>query len=307
MVDRLGELGKAAVPSTGKATGYQDLSKETDPEAGIVSENAFMVQFFADVEQIKEKISLIRRNTRLIEQKHSHALTEISIDKGAKNSGELDDLMLETTSLGQEVRGILKRLETAGKEYVDSQGGKANSAEARIRSNLQSTLSRKFMDAMSEYNDCQQKYKGKYQDKVERQYKIVNPNATEEQLEAVRSGEGKSIFSDEILTGSAAQAKQALGELQDRHKDILKLENSIRELHQLFMDMAVMVEQQGELLDQIEHQVAEGCEYVKKGTDELVKARTYQQSAYKKKCMIIGICACLLITLIIFIAIKASG
>ena len=28
MVDRLGELGKAAVPSTGKATGYQDLSKE---------------------------------------------------------------------------------------------------------------------------------------------------------------------------------------------------------------------------------------------------------------------------------------
>ena len=66
------------------------------------------------------------------------------------------------------------------------QGGKANSAEARIRSNLQSTLSRKFMDAMSEYNDCQQKYKGKYQDKVERQYKIVNPNATEEQLEAVR-------------------------------------------------------------------------------------------------------------------------
>merc|ERR1711937_179136 len=231
-----------------------------------------MVQFFADVEQIKEKISLIRRNTRLIEQKHSHALTEISIDKGAKNSSELDDLMLETTSLGQEVRGILKRLETAGKEYVDSQGGKANSAEARIRSNLQSTLSRKFMDAMSEYNDCQQKYKGKYQDKVERQYKIVNPNATEEQLEAVRSGEGKSIFSDEILTGSAAQAKQALGELQD----------------------------------QIEHQVAEGCEYVKKGTDELVKARTYQQSAYKKKLMIMGICFCLIVIIVIAIAVQVS-
>jgi t-SNARE complex subunit (syntaxin) len=306
MVDRLGELGKTAVPTGEGKGGYAQLPPKGDVEVGIVSENEFMAQFFADVELVKEKISIIRRNTRLIEQKHSQALTEISIDKGAKNSNDLDDLMMETTGLGQEVRGILKRLETSQKEYVESQGGVANSAEARIRSNLQSTLSRKFMDAMSEYNDCQQKYKGKYQEKVERQYKIVNPNATPEQLEAVRSGEGKSIFSDEILTGSAAQAKQALGELQDRHKDIIKLENSIRELHQLFMDMAVMVEQQGELLDQIEHQVAEGCEYVKKGTEELVKARTYQQSAYKKKLYIAGCCAIAITILIVWLVTQFS-
>jgi syntaxin 1B/2/3 len=34
--------------------------------------------------------------------------------------------------------------------------------------------------------------------------------------------------------------------LQERHKDITRLETSINELHQLFMDMAVLVESQGE-------------------------------------------------------------
>jgi t-SNARE complex subunit (syntaxin) len=36
---------------------------------------------------------------------------------------------------------------------------------------------------------------------------------------------------------------------------VLTLEASIAELHQMFLDFALLVEQQGELLDQIEYQV----------------------------------------------------
>jgi t-SNARE complex subunit (syntaxin) len=39
-------------------------------------------------------------------------------------------------------------------------------------------------------------------------------------------------------------AKQTLEEILARHKDILKLEASIRELHEMFMDMAMLVESQ---------------------------------------------------------------
>jgi hypothetical protein len=174
----------------------------------------------------------------------------------------------------------------------------ASSAESRIRGNLQSVLSRKFMETMSEYNECQQKYKSLYQEKAKRQYLIVKPNATDAEVEQVISGESKSVFADSMMSGG----QQALNEMQDRHKDIVKLENSIRELHQLFVDMATMVDSQGagstnpfarpasevsaastsgELLDVIEHNVAEGLDYVKKGTGELVKAREYQRSANK--------------------------
>lgn len=40
------------------------------------------------------------------------------------------------------------------------------------------------------------------------------------------------------------QAKQSLQDIEARHNDIMKLENSIRELHDMFMDMAMLVESQ---------------------------------------------------------------
>lgn len=39
-------------------------------------------------------------------------------------------------------------------------------------------------------------------------------------------------------------AKQTLADIEARHNDIIKLETSIRELHDMFMDMAMLVEQQ---------------------------------------------------------------
>lgn len=38
--------------------------------------------------------------------------------------------------------------------------------------------------------------------------------------------------------------KQALNEIETRHSEIMKLENSIRELHDMFLDMAMLVESQ---------------------------------------------------------------
>lgn len=40
------------------------------------------------------------------------------------------------------------------------------------------------------------------------------------------------------------QAKQSLADIEARHEDIIKLEKSIKELHDMFMDMAMLVESQ---------------------------------------------------------------
>lgn len=40
------------------------------------------------------------------------------------------------------------------------------------------------------------------------------------------------------------QAKQTLADIEARHADIMNLETSIKELHDMFMDMAVLVESQ---------------------------------------------------------------
>lgn len=47
-----------------------------------------------------------------------------------------------------------------------------------------------------------------------------------------------------------------LAEINERHEAVKELEKSLMELHQIFLDMAVLVEAQGEMLDNIEQQVS---------------------------------------------------
>lgn len=40
------------------------------------------------------------------------------------------------------------------------------------------------------------------------------------------------------------QAKQTIADIEARYADIINVENSIKELHDMFMDMAAMIENQ---------------------------------------------------------------
>lgn len=52
------------------------------------------------------------------------------------------------------------------------------------------------------------------------------------------------------------QVLDTLAEIQERHEAVKELERSLLDLHQIFLDMAVLVEAQGEMLDNIEAQVS---------------------------------------------------
>ena len=52
-----------------------------------------------------------------------------------------------------------------------------------------------------------------------------------------------------------SQLVDTLREINERHQQVKELEKSLLELHQMFLDMAVLIEQQGVHLDNIENQV----------------------------------------------------
>ena len=155
----------------------------------------------------------------------------------------------DTDSLVTSVRDALKKM---GEQNAKESG----SSENRIRSNMHNTLTVKFLDLATSYQEVQRKYKDKHTDKMRRQILIVNPSATEEQIqEAIESG-SKDIFASQLVnTEYKKEAEEALNYVQNKHKEIQKLEASINELHQLFVDMAVLVEQQAELINSIENNV----------------------------------------------------
>mmetsp|Transcript_31855 Transcript_31855/g.93787 ORF Transcript_31855/g.93787 Transcript_31855/m.93787 type:complete len:221 (+) Transcript_31855:1-663(+) len=195
--------------------------------------------------------------------------------------------------ISPQVRSQLKAMDGANKLFAKKNPG---ASEARIRTNMHATLTRKFVDLMAEYQEVQTRYKSKYRERVERQYRIVKPTVTQDEIDAALDGDPSNqpeIFTQTILQGPGhAQARNALADIQDKHCDILKLEASIAELHQLFLDMSVLVETQGELLDQIEYTVAQSVDYTGRAVEELRSAAKYQKRARQK-------CCCVIVTLLI--------
>lgn len=109
------------------------------------------------------------------------------------------------------------------------------------------------------------------------------------------------MFAQQVLMGAQhAEAKKALYDIQERHQDITKIEKSVLELHQMFLDMAVLVDAQGEMINQIDTFVSSAAEHTNKGVEEMKKAVKSQKQSRKKMC-----CAlfCILFLVIICIVV----
>ena len=68
---------------------------------------------------------------------------------------------------------------------------------------------------------------------------------------------------------ASASVRNAYKTAADKYQDVLTLEASVAELHQMFLDFAVLTEQQGELLDQIEFQVKSAGDYIDEGNEDM--------------------------------------
>jgi t-SNARE complex subunit (syntaxin) len=175
-----------------------------------------------------------------------------------------------------------------------------NILKISVRTNLINTLTRKFIDEMKLYQSAQQKYKTDIKKKVKRQVQIVKPDATDEDIEEVMRSEGgrDALYKESILAGGVNDSiKTTYAKVASKYQDVLALEQSVAELHQMFLDFALLTEQQGELLDQIEFQVKQAADYVEDGNVDIYEGIEYQKKIRKKQCWILLIVVIVIVIL----------
>ncbi|XP_066145740.1 syntaxin-1A isoform X3 [Euwallacea fornicatus] len=278
--DRLAAL--VAAQSDDDDVGTDDVAVTVEGRDGEV-----MNQFFQEVEDIREMIDKVQANVEEVKKKHSAILSAPQSDDKTKQ--ELEDLMSDIKKTANKVRAKLKVIE----QGIDNEETtNKNSADLRIRKIQQSTLSRKFVEVMTEYNRTQTDYRERCKARIMRQLEITGRTTTNEELEEMLEQDNSAVFTQGIIM-ETQQAKQTLADIEARHADIIKLENSIRELHDMFMDMAMLVENQGEMIDRIEFHVEHAVDYVQTATQDTKKALRYQSRARRKKIMIM-ICLAIL-------------
>ncbi|CAL8071458.1 unnamed protein product [Orchesella dallaii] len=262
-----------------------------DVAVTVESRDGFMEEFFGEVEEIREMIDKIQNNVEEVKKKHSAILSAPTTDEKMKQ--ELEDLMAGIKKTANQVRSKLKVIE---QNIEQEEHTNKSSADLRIRKTQHSTLSRKFVEVMTEYNRTQTDYRERCKGRIQRQLEITGRTTTDEELEEMIEQGNPAVFTQGIIM-ETQQARQTLADIEARHADIIKLENSIRELHDMFMDMAMLVESQGEMIDRIEYHVEHAVDYVQTATQDTKKALKYQSKA-RRKIILIAVCLLIVITLV---------
>lgn len=160
--------------------------------------------------------------------------------------------------------------------------------------------SRRFFDIWGEYNRTQVEYRDKSKQMLIRRCKVTNANVTDEQVEQMLDEGNTAVFARAILDEERL-ARQQLTEIQDRHDEFLKLEKSIKEMHDMFQELATLVQDQGEILNNIQQNVESAAMDVERGKGHLREAESKKISARKKKICLICFLSSLLIIVVLVI------
>lgn len=273
-----------------------DVKSTTNLTAGLSGGGQeSMSDFYDEISSIQGSLKQFNDNVSRISELHSRSVNTADEGSAQRNEAELEDLVADTSALSDTLKRRIKALERQ----------RAPGRDGEVRKQQTGLVKSKFMEAIQNYQTVEQQYRQKYKQRLERQYKIVKPDATPEEIRAVvEDDNGGQVFSQALLnTNRYGESKAAYREVQERHKDIQKIERTLAELAQLFNDMSILVEQQDETLDVIEETAAHVEKDTEAGLGHTYKAVDSARAARKKRWICFGLIILLLLVVAIVIAV----
>eukprot|EP01084_Bolivina_argentea_P308517 533503_1 len=166
-----------------------------------------------------------------------------------------------------------------------------------------------FKNACNMFSQTLNKWDATVKNEQIRQLSVVDLNNTlteEDKNKLLNSDDFLAVqkFIDEkykLTDASNDELLNRLTDLEKQHNGLIKIEESVKELKTLFNELNILVIEQQDLIDSVEHNVVETKELVKSGTKHLEKAEKHQKKT--RKMMLCGIICCIIILLIIIIAV----
>jgi len=256
-----------------------------------------MSGFYAEISSIQDSIRTYNDNVARIGDLQSRSLNNMDENASQRIGAQLEELVEETSAMSATLKRRIKSLERQGGQGRDGQ----------IRKQQTALVKSKFVEAIQNYQSVEQQFSSKYKQRMERQYKIVKPDATPEEIRAVVNDDsGGQIFSQALVQSRLTDSRAAYREVQARHEDIKRIERTIGELAQLFNDMSILVEQQEETINAIETTAATVEKDTETGLGYTGKAVDSARAARKKRwiCFIIFLVLLIVVAIVVAVVVK---
>ncbi|CCD26669.1 syntaxin NDAI_0I01000 [Naumovozyma dairenensis CBS 421] len=275
-----------------KTNSYSNSNSNLNNNPNIASSNAYattkatnsnngndFIQFMNRINEINQDLEIYERNINEIEKLQRQLLIQVNEEEESSIRYQLDNIVSQTSSLQNQLKFNIKDAQREGLHDTNKQTQAENSRQ-------------KFLKLIQDYRIIESNYKDENKQQAKRQYLIVQPEATEEEVEnAISDTNGQQIFSQALLNANRrGEAKTALAEVQARHQELLQLEKSMAELNQLFNDMEQLVIEQQENVEVIDKNVEDAQEDVEQGVGHTNKAVKSARRARRNKIRCAIIC-----------------
>ncbi|KAB8825662.1 hypothetical protein FH972_026743 [Carpinus fangiana] len=297
-------------------TNYVDLKKaavkDADLEAGdleMASSTTYMDSdlglFLEEAEKVKKEMALLLDILGKLQQanEESKSLHKPEALKSLRSSINTD--ILTVLKKARTIRSQLEEMDRANVANKRLSGYKEGTPIYRTRIAVTNGLRKKLKELMMDFQGLRQRMMSEYKDTVGRRYfTVTGEYPDEEVIDKIISNGGEEFLGRAVQEHGRGKVLETVVEIQDRHDAAKEIEKSLLELHQVFLDMAVMVEAQAEQMDDIEHHVMNAAHYVKDGTKDLKTAVGYQRNSRKWMCA--GLIFLLVLILVVVIPIATS-
>ncbi|XP_029349043.1 syntaxin-11a [Echeneis naucrates] len=277
MRDRLSEL-QTHTPGVPQEEYRPEDEEHLDQHAVVFEGEDVMDGIYKEAQAMRKEMLLLKMDVKRLGKQNTRFLTSVR---------RISSIKRDSNALGRHIKArgeaIYARLEKMGKlnKELEEEHG-PTSAVARMARSQYVSLTRAFHEAMSEYNEAEMVQRENCKTRIQRQAEIMGKEVSREQIDEMIETGKWNVFSDNLLL-EGRSARSALSEIENRHKELLELESRIRDIHDLFFQMAILVEEQGCMLDNIEANVTSTQDYVVKATLQVKKAVKYKKNNPCKK------------------------
>lgn len=253
-----------------------------------ISSTGSLDAFFNQHQRCLRGLAEVREGRGELDRLHRHRLCSPLSDEEDHTVGKqieaLDD------SVTSKLLGCKALLDDIAAEESQSP------RESLIRKQNLHLLRSKFVRESAEFERMQRTQRDRYRQQLRRQYLIVNPQASQEQLAdldrmtaygqlAVGTDVGLLLRSSALFSQSLTMslANQQLSSMQDRLESMRQLERSVQEVSRMVATVATLVQQQGAELQRLYDHVAsveEVSEKTVRITKEAVKKAEKRRRFY---------------------------
>ncbi|KAF3079631.1 Plasma membrane t-SNARE, secretory vesicle fusion [Orbilia oligospora] len=245
---------------------------EVDLEKGVeLEEEVNPTQaFFNEVAVLRQENKDIQAKIQIIRELQAESLSKVTDEETAAVNNQISAQVAELSKMNAEMTRRIKLLASKTKEDSD-------------HANHVKLIEKEFKQAIHRYQEVEVEYKKKMREQLARQYLIVNPDATEEDIKKVQEEGNQPIFLTAIMDARREQGSSALNEVRNRYKEIQKIEQTMEELADLFTQLNQLVYQQDEAIQESEDKARKTAEDVEAGANTLGVAIEHAKRARKNK------------------------